>query len=165
VLPYGGNYPLIVALGSGLAFGAYMALADATMFRSIVPSSQTAFVAGSSALLRIAYFAPQALLDELEFRLIAMSALAWLLTALLGLRPLAYWIAILVTALVIYPISQHTYLATLAPSFLTIAREILLHGGAGILWGWLYWRHGLVASMVGHVSAHLALQPLLTLIG
>ncbi|AZO53855.1 MULTISPECIES: CPBP family glutamic-type intramembrane protease [unclassified Mesorhizobium] len=143
-----------------------MALADATIFRSVVPASQTALVAGSSALLRIAIasFAPHAVVDELVFRLVAMSALAWLLTALLGLRPLAFWIAIVITALVIYPAARHAYLAKLTPSLLTMMREIMLHGGAGILWGWLYWRHGLVASMVGHVSAHLALQPMLGLL-
>ncbi|WP_316399143.1 hypothetical protein [Bradyrhizobium sp. 33ap4] len=36
-----------------------------------------------------------------------------------------------------------------------------LHGCGGLLWGYLYWRHGLAASIAGHVSAHLSLQPLL----
>jgi hypothetical protein len=39
----------------------------------------------------------------------------------------------------------------------------MLHGAAGILWGYLSWRLGQIAADVGHVSAHLSLQPLLSL--
>lgn len=40
----------------------------------------------------------------------------------------------------------------------------MLHGTAGILWGYLYWRHGLVSAITGHISAHLSLEPLLNLL-
>jgi hypothetical protein len=46
---------------------------------------------------------------------------------------------------------------------LTVVREVALDGTAGVLWGYLYWRHGLGASIAGHLSAHLSLQPLLSL--
>ncbi|RUZ81168.1 hypothetical protein EN943_01765 [Mesorhizobium sp. M7A.F.Ca.US.006.01.1.1] len=155
---------MTIALGSGLAFGTYMALADALLFRSAIPEWQTKVVAGISTVERIAFFAPKAIFDELKFRLIAVSVLVWILTTMAGRRGWCFWIAIIFTALVIYPVFQHGYLSTLAPTPLTVLREIMLHGGAGILWGYLYWRHGLVASVVGHVSAHLALQPLLGLL-
>ena len=44
-----------------------------------------------------------------------------------------------------------------AATVLTVVREIMLHGFAGILWGYLYWRYGLVAAMIGHISAHVSL--------
>jgi hypothetical protein len=41
---------------------------------------------------------------------------------------------------------------------LLVARALVLNGVAGIAFGYLYWRHGLEAAMVGHMSAHVVLQ-------
>ncbi|SDF79225.1 hypothetical protein SAMN05216337_10743 [Bradyrhizobium brasilense] len=96
------------------------------------------------------------------FRLIVMSALVWLFAIAAGRRRLwCYWGAILRAALVAYPLYYLSYLMTLDPTPLSWVREVALHGCGGLLWGYLYWRHGLAASIVGHVSAHLSLQPLL----
>lgn len=151
-----------VALVAGLAFGVYMALADSFVFPGIVPTVLVAVTASTSALDRVAYFAPLAMNDELMFRLVVMSALVWVLVAVAGKRDWCYWAAILITALVVYPALHPAYLSVLTPSMPTFTREITLHGAAGILWGYIYWRYGLVASIVGHVSAHLSLQPLLS---
>jgi hypothetical protein len=164
ILPHGGAHPLGVAFGAGLLFGVYMALADALLFRSVIPASQAAMVSGLSVLERIAYLAPLAVMDELAFRLIVMSALVWILTVMAGPRAWCFWVAILCTALVVYPALHQAYLSTLVPTPLTVAREIMLHGGAGILWGFLYWYHGLVSAIAGHIGAHISLQPLVTLL-
>jgi hypothetical protein len=37
-------------------------------------------------------------------------------------------------------------------------RALVLNGIAGIVFGYLYWRHGLEAAMIGHMSAHLVMQ-------
>jgi hypothetical protein len=39
-----------------------------------------------------------------------------------------------------------------------IVRALLLNGVAGIAFGYLYWRQGSEAAMVGHMAAHLAIQ-------
>jgi hypothetical protein len=163
ILPHGAVRPLSIAIGTGLMFGAYMAVSDAVLFRSVIPVSQETLISSFSAIDRIAYFTPLAVIDELEFRLVVMSALAWLLTAAGLRRPWCFWAAILVTALVIYPALHLAYLSALEPTPLTVAREIMLHGFAGILWGYLYWRYGLIAAMIGHISAHVSLQPMLGL--
>jgi hypothetical protein len=100
-----------MAVAAGLAFGAYMALADALLFRRIIPASQAALILGFSAIDRIAYFVPRAAIDELEFRLILMSALIWFLVAVAG-RPRAgyFWAAIICVALVAYPALHQAYL-------------------------------------------------------
>ena len=64
--------------------------------------------------------------------------------------------------LVLYPLGTWGYFGTLDWSGETVARELLLHGGQGVLCGWLYWRHGWLAGVTGHICAQLALQPLLT---
>jgi hypothetical protein len=139
-----------------------MALADRFLFSSAVPETQTSFVSSLSAYQRILFFAKAAVTDEVVFRLVLMTALVWLIAKLNGaIRSWCYWVAILVTAIIAYPLGHLVYLASLAPTILVAAREIALHGLAGIVWGYLYWRHGLLASIVGHVAAHLSLQPLL----
>jgi hypothetical protein len=150
----------MVAIGLGLAFGVYMALADATVFRSVVPASQTAIVAGASAMRRFVHFVIPATLDELQFRLVLVSAVTWLLTATFGRRDGCVWGAIVIVA-VLYLGLHPAYLASLQPTRLVVARELFLHVSAGILWGYLYWKQGLAASVAGHVSAHITLQPLL----
>lgn len=163
-LPHGGRRPILVGLAAGLVFGAYMAIADALLFQSVIPPSQQAMISSLPALRRIFFFTPLAVVDEVVYRLVLMSAVVWLLTLIVGKpRSWCYWAAILASALVFYPAGHWGYLATLDPGPLTWAREIGLHGAAGVLWGYLYWRHGLVTSVVGHVSAHLSLQPLLSL--
>src|SRR6266446_260315 len=164
ILPHGGTRPLSLAIGVGLAFGVYMAMADALLFRSVIPAAQAALVSGFSALNRIAYFTPLAVLEEVESRLVLMSALVWILTVLAGPRAWCFWAAIMVTAMLFYPALHVAYLSALAPTPLTVVREIMLHSGAGIVWGYLYWRHGLVAAIAGHISAHISLQPLLSLL-
>lgn len=111
---------------------------------------------------RLLFFARGALLDELEYRLIALTAIAWgLANAAKRPMPAASWAAIVLTALVVYPLGNWAYFSGLDPNAMTFLREVALHGGAGVLWGWLYWRHGWLSGLTGHVSAHLALQPLL----
>lgn len=161
LLPRFGGVSLLLAVAAGLAFGVCMALADALVFRSVIPASQAVLLSNLSAAGRIAYFAPFVVIEELIYRLAAMTACVWLLTKIFGPQAWCYWAAILISAVILYPAAHHAYLAALVPGALTVTREILLHGGAGVLWGWLYWRHGFCSAVVGHLSAHLSLQQLL----
>ena len=162
LLPRNGWRSLALALGLGLAFGAYMALADHFVFASAVPAVQRILLAQNSLSERLAFFARGALLDELEYRLIALTALAWGLASLAKRpAPAAIWAAIVLTALVVYPLGNWSYFRALDPTVMSLLRELALHGGAGVLWGWLYWRHGWLSGLAGHIAAHLSLQPLL----
>jgi hypothetical protein len=166
ILPHSSTYApaLGASVAIGVAFGAYMALADATVFHSVIPASQTAMISESSPLQRIAYFIPAVIFDEVVFRLILVSALVWLLGMVAGLRALCFWAAIVFAAVVAYPAFHLSYLASLSLTPLTVSREILLHGAAGVLWGYLYWKHGWLAGLAGHISAHFSLQPMLSLL-
>ena len=39
--------------------------------------------------------------------------------------------------------------------------DALRYVSPGILWGWLYWRYGLVTALLGHAATHVVLDPAL----
>ncbi|MFM5906403.1 MAG: hypothetical protein ACKOPO_02240 [Novosphingobium sp.] len=165
LLPRLGLRSLGIAAGAGLAFGAWMGIADASIFPSVVPQLQHDMVAEAGPLARIAWFARGALFDEVQLRLIALPAITWAVMALSGKRgDWTHWLAVMLTAFAAYPLVAHAYFAGLDWSALTVLREVTLHGAAGVLWGWLCWRHGWIAGLVGHIAAHVTLQPLLSLL-
>jgi len=156
---------IAIALGVGLAFGAWMAFADATILRGAVPEVQHEILAKLTTVQRIAFAWRGALFDEVVLRLVVLTGLVALARAvgLVGWR--AFWPAILATAFLAWPLTVLPYLSELHWTAPTILREVLLHCAAGVLWGWLYCRHGWTAALAGHWAAHLSLQPLLGIIG
>jgi len=163
-LTFAGPRSPVIALAVGLAFGVYMALADATVFAAVVPASQHAAVAGTPALDRLVAFVWGAVVAEVVLRLVCMTAIVALLRAAGKTGDWCYWLAIALVTLVAYPLYGSGYFAALTWTPLGAAREIALHLAATSLWGWLYWRHGFLAAVTGHCGAHLALQPLLGLL-
>jgi Type II CAAX prenyl endopeptidase Rce1-like len=159
---------MATAIVTGLAFGAYMAVADEFVFRAVVPQWQIVMIKETTAIQRITLLAPLALLDEIAFRLLFMSALVWLLTLGTDLydpagagRRARFWVAIIAVATIYVPLHP-AYLTSLGPLTTMVAvREAALHTAAGVLWGYLYWRYGFLAAAAGHISAHVTLQPLL----
>ncbi len=45
-----------------------------------------------------------------------------------------------------------------------VARALVLNGVGGVVFGWLYWRRGLLAAMVAHFSADVVLHVLAPLL-
>lgn len=147
----------IIALALGLAFGTWMAVLDATVFGAAAPETP--------AWARIFGVIPRVVLDEIALRLLAMTALVGLFVGIAReRRAWCYGLAIALVAAVAYPLWDYAYFRALEWSPLTAAREIAVHVSASALWGWLYWRHGFLAAVTGHCAAHLALQPLLSLL-
>lgn len=156
---------MALAAAAGLGFGIWMAAADSWLFASAVPASQRYMVEHVAVAERIVHFGKQAVADELILRLLCLTGIACILGSILRQKgPAVVWAAILLTAFVAWPISSREYVLSLDPSLLTALREVLLHCTAGVLWGWLYWRHGWLAAVTGHVAAHVSLQPLLNVL-
>lgn len=53
-------------------------------------------------------------------------------------------------------------LAPLTPAI--VARAVVLDGVAGVLFGWLYWRRGLVPAMTAHAVADVGLHVITSLL-
>lgn len=159
-----GRRSLALAAIVGGGWGLAMALADAGPFHSVVPTVQLVLVNEVALGPRLLLAWRGALVDEVLLRLVGMTGLVWLGIALVGQRRWVWPLAIGFAAFVLWPLLARLYLLDQAWTVLVLGREVLLHGGAGVLWGWLYWRHGWFAGLAGHCAAHLVLQPALGMV-
>ncbi len=100
--------------------------------------------------------------EEVLTRWGLMSLLAWLFSlALGGTGPLSMWAAIVVSGLLFGLGHAPSYLAAgcqRTPAFL--ATMLVLNLWASLVFGWLYWQHGLLSAMAAHALFHLVWWPI-----
>lgn len=142
-----------IAVGfSIVAVTAFILVLDCVLFRGSLPQPYVAFF--TSPLVRhLPVISATAMMEEVKFRLLVMTALAFLASVLLRRPPPAVvMIAIIVAA-------QWVNVGGLVLANPLYAS--LRYLAVGCVWGWLYWRYGWLAALVGHASSHLLLDPLL----
>lgn len=96
--------------------------------------------------------------EEIMTRLFLVSGLVWLMSRIWPLTDGLFWAAIGLAA-VIFGLGHLP--ATAAITRLTpliIVRAILLNAIIGVLCGWLFWQHGLVAAIVAHFSGDIVIH-------
>jgi membrane protease YdiL (CAAX protease family) len=97
--------------------------------------------------------------EEILVRLFLFSFLAWLLSALYRstsvLHAGGWWIINVIVAILFGAGHLPLMRAIIGLSAVTVTRTFLLNGTAGILFGWLYWKYGLEASMIAHFCADI----------
>lgn len=97
--------------------------------------------------------------EEIWFRLGVMTALIALGTTVLGRAPAwLVWVASAIAALLFgaLHLPQAAAIASLTPA--VVGFTLLGNGIAGIAFGWLYWKHGLVSAMVAHFATDVVLH-------
>jgi hypothetical protein len=106
--------------------------------------------------------------EEIQLRLFVMSLLVWLgkfVSKTPEGKPTSavFWIANILAA-VLFGLGHLPTTALLIPlTPLVITRAIVLNGVLGVVFGWLYWKHGLESAMISHFSADIVLHVLLAL--
>jgi hypothetical protein len=101
--------------------------------------------------------------EELLMRLFLLSLVAWILgrfwkTAEGLPTPGAFWTAIILVA-IMFGLGHLPATSAITPIMpLLVVRTIVLNGVAGIAFGYLYWKRGLEAAMLAHMSTHVVLQ-------
>lgn len=99
--------------------------------------------------------------EEILLRLGLMTVLVWLITRVTRAsspRALEVWAANLLCA-VFFGLGHLPATAAILPlTPLVISRAIVLNGLAGIAFGWLYWRRGLLAAMAAHFASDVVLH-------
>jgi len=100
--------------------------------------------------------------EEIFARLFVFSSLAWLLSrpwqSAAGLTTSELWLTNLIVAAIFGVAHLPITRAAIGLTPLTIARALALNGAPSLIFGWLYWRYGLEASMIGHFCADVVLQ-------
>lgn len=103
-----------------------------------------------------------AVVEEILVRWGLMTLFLWILSLIVDpLTPLVYWIAILLAGLLFalgHIPGSIAAGAMKTPMF--YAATLILNGWASIIFGWLFWQHGLVAAMLAHALLHLLWYPI-----
>jgi membrane protease YdiL (CAAX protease family) len=107
-----------------------------------------AFVAQPLAT-RIEIVAYAGFTEELIFRVVISTLVAWLSYLVLKRETASIWLGIAVAA-VLFGLAHVANLAHVPHPYL---RAITLNGIAGIVLGWLYWRRGLESAVLAHLVA------------
>jgi membrane protease YdiL (CAAX protease family) len=159
------NATTIVRAGAfvGAAAGVALVLSDAIFFLTHLPAAIHAAFEIPLWKRLAAGVLYGGITEELLMRLFLMSLVVWLLgrwwkTA--DGRPAAgaFRAAIIVVA-VLFALGHLPITSVIAPlTPALVLRALVLNGVAGVAFGYLYWRHGLEAAMLGHMSAHLVMQ-------
>jgi len=154
------------ALAVGIVTGVGYITLDAGLFWPGLPPALREMTPAPLAP-RLAYFIVAACQDEVIWRLFGLSLLLVLIARFRAeIRPSASTIAAaIVLSAALYVLFHLPFVTSRAPltPFLAL-RELALHFTMPIVWGVVYCRRGLAASMTGHAAAHLPIQLGMTLL-
>ncbi|MFQ6059014.1 MAG: CPBP family intramembrane glutamic endopeptidase [Anaerolineae bacterium] len=151
---------LPLAIGAGVVVGVVILLLERIVFAPLLPETLRAAPQPPPWQgFLVAFYG--GINEELLLRLGVMTLLVWVGAKLTRReQPSAgvVWTANVLAAL-LFGAGHLPTLATLAPlTAIVVVRTLLLNGIAGVLFGWLYWRRGLLAAMVSHFSADIVLH-------
>lgn len=152
--------PLLYSILVGIIGGLVMILSDTLFFgkhSQIIADSYLVKPTVSYILASVTY---GAVIEEVMLRLFMMSLTAWLLHKVFEQKKTEVSTAVLVVSNLL---SAALFAAGHLPATLTllgsspliIFRCFLLNGGLGLLFGWLYRKHGLHYAMVAHGGCHV----------
>ncbi len=165
--PVGARFRAHILPSVVLAFVATLAVValDRFFFLPRLPgfSSAISQVSGWQGILASLY---GGLTEEILTRLFLVTLLAWILARFshgADGKPsaAAMWIAILGSAVLFGLGHLPATLQSTPFSFLVLSREVLLNGIYGTLFGYLYWKRGLEASMLSHITSDLLVHVVL----
>ena len=152
--------PLAVALVISLIGGLALILPDLFFFGKYSQTIMDSYAVKPSLPYILAAVTYGAVIEEVMLRLFAMSLAAFLLHKLFGKKNGKPTTAILIAAYVIaaflFAVSHLPATVTmLGSSPVLIFRCLLMNGGFGLLFGYLYRKYGLRYAMIAHGGCHI----------
>jgi hypothetical protein len=156
------------AAAGGFVLGLVLAAADAAMAQHLGRTWQQMASTAPQGLAALATgMLYGGLTEEVMLRWGVMSLVAWILMSVLGRRATDAAVAIAITvAAALFAVAHLPALAVqieLAPAL--VVRTLLLNGAAGLIYGWLFWRHHLEAAMAAHAATHVGLAAWRAMLG
>ncbi len=152
--------PLIVSLVIAVIGGLAMILPDMLFFGHHSEAIMNSYAVKPTIPYMLASVTYGAVIEEVMLRLFAMSLVAFILHKLFGKKKdkptNGVLIASNVIAAVLFAVGHlpATFMM-IGDSPIILARCILLNGGFGLLFGWLYRKYGLRYSMIAHGGCHV----------
>lgn len=151
---YSMSYGVIPGIGAGL-----LILSVATMFQYLIPAEMAALNGADTTISPLARFLYGGITEEIVLRFGLMTLFVWTFGKLVRThRPVIYWLGISGSALLFG--AGHLpalHLIVPHPSGALVLYIILGNAVAGLVFGWAYWRYGLVMAMIAHVVSHIIL--------
>jgi hypothetical protein len=97
--------------------------------------------------------------EEVMLRWGVMSLAAWVLVSLLGRQrhSVAMTLAIVAAAGLFAAAHLPAVAAQVELTPAIVVRTLTLNGVAGLVYGWLFWRHHLEAAMAAHAATHVGM--------
>jgi hypothetical protein len=150
----------ILAAGLAALLVAGAILAVDLVSRSSLPAYYLRFYAGPDLWIRVAVMATKAVWEEALYRGVVMTGVAALAWWALG-RPRALHWTIYVLGILIAQAANLLPNLPSPPDASSLIYDVLRYYLPGMVWGWLYWRHGWMTGALAHAGSHVILQPLL----
>lgn len=100
------------------------------------------------------------ILEEVMFRLFAMSVVAWLVSRLLRNSRVTFVIALALSAVLFGLAHLPAWLAATHTTPGLVGAVLLLNGAGGLLLGWVFWRWGLPYAIICHLLGDIVIQGL-----
>ena len=154
LLPPQPRKALIAVIGCIAVVTSFILVLDGVVFRSSLQLGYVRFFT-QPLFPRMPLLMVLAVTDEMKFRLVLMSVLFVLIAAWRGKVAFGWAIAAIV-------LSQ--FVNSAAAVLDDPLYSILRYWAVGCVWGWLYWRHGWLAAVIGHAATHLVLDPALLIV-
>jgi hypothetical protein len=159
------KHPVAVPVLVAAVVAVAVATVDGFLCRSLLSSSYVQIFSAVGLGGRLLYFMSRAFNENLIYRWCVMSTLIWMIGVLwhdADDRPTsgAHWVGIVLAQVI------NIWINVVATSSGPITSGVLLYDGVryivpGVIWGYLYWRHGFVAAEIASVGTHPLLQPAL----
>lgn len=152
--------PLIVTLASAIVGGLALILPDLLIFGKYNEAIMNSYAAKPTTAYIIGAILYGGVIEEVMLRLFFMTVIAFVIWKLFARREEKPTTAVLIVANVLAALlfgigHLPATLTLLGDSPMIIARCILLNGAFGLLFGYLYRKHGLRYSMLAHAGCHI----------
>ena len=97
--------------------------------------------------------------EEVLMRLFVMTLFVWIISKLTKkVSDWGVWTAIILSS-VLFGLGHLPITSALTDiTFIVVLRAIVLNGIGGVIFGWLYWKRGLLSAMIAHFSADIVLH-------
>ena len=152
--------PLLITLAIALIGGLALILPDLLFFGKYNEAIMNSYAAKPTVVYIVGAILYGGVIEEVMLRLFFMTVIAFILWKLFARKEEKPTLAILVVSNIIAALlfaAGHlpaTFMA-IGNSPLILFRCFLLNGGFGLLFGYLYRKHGLRYSMLAHVGCHI----------